>query len=362
MNKSDKIALIFPPFGLSQGNLESASFLFGPLGVCLPWYMDGPTGQGGNINSSTGSILRPPEELKPPEDFPKLVREYLAWMEEHADRSALSFLSALTGRNEPEDTRWQIQKILREGSAPETSESIKNDRLKWHLILHLAVRLEQERREAENTLRESANQGSPLKDALGEEAESPDIMKDISPSLIQPVAERGLLMHICEAWLGLFGKLLQKETTLVTFHGEIYSFVNSLFEETVFEFNVIQELPRASFSLGSPLSPTHRKAGKEGKEDLTKKLGSVLYELKNELHYKEGRMQEKITELVHSLQKMLPPGEHSHFIRVEMCSLPDIRGSHLSRNQAALHGFSGKTLVFLREGTENGERTLNQGT
>ncbi|MBW2096122.1 MAG: hypothetical protein JRI80_14685 [Deltaproteobacteria bacterium] len=352
MEKEGKTTLIFPPLGLGRRMLERVSFLFGPPGICLPWFMDLPDENRENAVPSTSFILRPPEELRPPGDFPKLLQEYRVWMKDHSDRSALSFLSAGERINDPEDTRWEIQKMVREGHRIDIVEQKKNEGLKWHLILHLAARLEREREEAEKALRKSRQQGSPLKEALGEGADVLDIMDDLSPSLLPPVIEHDLLEDVCEAWLGLFGALVQRESILVTFDEEIFKFLTTLFAEAVSRLNLIQNLPGVCFHIGDPISLAARESSVSREGSLQKRSMAALYELARELHRK-GEKTPESAGLIHSLQKMFPGKNDPGSIRVEMLSLPDREEAHTSQGQGILHGLSGKTLVFLKADSEN---------
>jgi len=354
MKKGKKTALIFPPLGLDRRMLERVSFLFGPPGVCLPWFMDLQVENGKNTGPSTYFILRPPEEMRPPEDFPKLLQEYRIWMRDHSNRSALSFLSAVKGVREPEETQREIQKMVREGSRADVLERDKNVSLKAHLVLHLAARLERERQETEHALRQSKHQGSPLKEALGEEADVPDILDDLPPSLLQPVIEHDLLEDVCEAWLSLFGGLVQEESILVTFHEDIQHFISALFEEAVSQLNLIRKIPKVSFDIGDPLFPSSREISIPREGGRQKGIMSVMYELKRELHIKGKKGLGESAGLIHSLQEALPPGNDSHSIHVDMVSLPAIEETHPSQSQGILNGLSGKTLVFLREDSENG--------
>lgn len=351
MQEGKKTTLVFPPLGLSKEMLERASFLFGPPGVCLPWYMGSAAENGDNDSPSSYSVLRPPEDLKPPEGFPRLLEEYRAWMKDHSDRSALSFLSTAKWIREP--TRWEIQKMVREGSAINSLELKRNEGLKWHLILHLAARLEREQQEAENALRHSRHQGSPLKDALGEGAEVPDFMDDLSSSLLHPVIEQDLFEDICKAWLGLFGGLIQEETILVTFDEAIHTYVSTLFEEAVSQLDLIQDLPKASFHMGDPLSFVSREISISSEGGVQKRVMSAMCDLERDLFNRDEGAASERAALIHSLQEMLPPRNDSDSIRLEMVSLPGIEGLHPSHSYPLLNGLSEKMLVFLKADLEN---------
>jgi len=354
MEQGKKTTLVFPPLGLSKGMLERASFLFGPPGVCLPWYMGSATENGDNDSLSSYSVLRPPEDLKPPEGFPRLLEEYRAWMQDHSHRSALSFLSAEKAFREPEDTRWELQKMVREGSTINTLEQKRNEGLKWHLIMHLAARLEQERHDAEDTLLQSRLQGSPLKEALGEGVDIPDFMDDLSPSLLHPIVEQDLFEDICEAWLGLFGGLLEEGTILVTFKENINAFVSSLFEEAVSQIDLIQKLRGVSFDLGDPLSLSSREISISSEGELQKRVMATMFELERGLHRQGDGAADGSAGLIHSLQEMLPPGNGSGSLHLEMVSLPGTKSAPSPQRSPLLNSLSEKTLVFLKADLENG--------
>ncbi len=217
MTEGKQTALIFPPLGLDQHMLERASLLFGAIGICIPWYMDEPIGKKGDAITPPYSILRPPEKRKPPEYFPKLLREYRVWMTAHVGRSPSSFLSTIRENHVHDEPSWEIRKMVRKGVESEATEQQKHETLKWHLMLHLAVQLDQEREKAEHALRQTKQFGSPLKEALGVESEGTDFFADLSPQLLQPKIGVEQAEEICHAWLGLFAERVQEAPLFVTF-------------------------------------------------------------------------------------------------------------------------------------------------
>lgn len=84
----DLKAIIFPHSYLPGSARDRILSCFGPITVCQPWYMEPAAG----IESNDGriTIVRPPEELKPPEDFRKILSEYRLWMSQNRGYTPIS--------------------------------------------------------------------------------------------------------------------------------------------------------------------------------------------------------------------------------------------------------------------------------
>ena len=83
--------------------------------------------------------------------------------------------------------------------------------LKWHLVLHLARNLEEDRETAQNLLQQAAQRKSPLSEAMAEDEKAPDMFRDLHPvhGLYPYVTDRHLNL-IFEAWFGLFGPVVEE--------------------------------------------------------------------------------------------------------------------------------------------------------
>jgi hypothetical protein len=191
-------------------------------------------------------ILNPPSKLKPEEDFKSLLSEYKTWIKQHRDKSSADFLKVSREMGPDEDSSWEIRKALRK-EAPAFGRSFSRKPLrrvqniqeapqamKWHIILHLARNIEDERREADSMLIELKDKGSPLEGLLGEE-DAKNLLTDLNPfesDLQTPLYSMDLIL---EAWFALFGGYLKGDELLLTFSRHIMDYTSKAWDAMVRE-------------------------------------------------------------------------------------------------------------------------------
>jgi hypothetical protein len=208
--------------------------LFRSLTVCVPWHMEGPFPGDETGDTAFVHILRPPEDLKPQADFARLFSEYHLWMRQHQDKGYAGFLKMAGEMARSQDTLWDIRgRIRRMGES--SSGPKEHLPLKWHLILHMARRIEEARGEAEAALEKVKRQRPPLQEALEKGALIRDLFDDLPSYRTEPIMEPGHLRQVFEAWFDLFGKRVQDTGPFVTLDPHIMTYVTDLFEERVSE-------------------------------------------------------------------------------------------------------------------------------
>jgi hypothetical protein len=327
--------------------MKRISVFLGRPTICLPWYMENLPGNEEDPKAAPPLIIRPPEELKPPEDFLRLLGEYRKWIRENPDRSCSASLAATRTMVPAEDARWEIQQMVRKGTGNTRTAQLPPPTIRWHLLLHLAREMEKERREAEAALYYLRNQDSPLKEAIGEEIEGPGLMDDLSDSLEKPVLEHRLLGDICEAWVNLFGASLGKESVLVAPDENILLFVRELYEEALSRVDHMQSIPCVSFEVTDPLSFPPEESERTLRDNPGHLTHGTIREIVGTL-YKEGKMdKDELDRLISSLHGPLPLHDTSDLLGIEILSLPTINGQLSSQAQTILNGLACNSLVFL---------------
>jgi hypothetical protein len=181
-------------------------------------------------NSSSVNVLLPPESLKPKEGFKRLLSEYQLWIRHNQDRGYAAFLTATRDMDLSENTSWEIRQTIRrmEMGPPIPKEDLS---LKWHLILHLANKIEEDRVEAGEILNHLKKQSSPLKEALGEATPVQGLLDDLSVSESQPLMDKSHLRQTFEAWIGLFGGYLSDIGFLITIDRYVIDLATDIYEE-----------------------------------------------------------------------------------------------------------------------------------
>jgi hypothetical protein len=184
------------------------------------------------FDPSAVHLLHPPENLRPEENFKRLLSEYQLWTRHNQDRGYAIFLKATQELALSENTPWEIRQMIR-GMEEGPSVPQEDLALKWHFILHLAREIEENRVGAEKILKQMKKQKSPLEDALGERTASPGLFEDLPLSETQPLMEKHHLKQIFEAWLGLFGEYLPDHDPglLITFDRHVWDYASDIFEE-----------------------------------------------------------------------------------------------------------------------------------
>lgn len=214
---------------ISGENQRKLLALFEGLTICLPWFLPPPSQPQDGVDSTRMQVLFPPENLKPREDFRRLLSEYKAWISWNRDKGYANFLRASREAASQEDPLWEIRRTLREmgrDSFPLPEGHI----LKWHLILHLARDFEENRSEAEKMLRELKQQESPLKEALGEDSPLHGLLEDLPVSMTDFYAEERYLSQVIEAWFGLFAGYISDQA-LITLDQNVFGYCEKIFKD-----------------------------------------------------------------------------------------------------------------------------------
>ena len=171
MNKKQNIedlpAILFPHAYLPESRVKKILSFFGPLTVFQPWFMERPI-LGSEANEARAvQVLRPPENLKPEKGFGTRLSEYRHWIEQNSDRGYTEFLQVSQEKDLTENTTWEIRQMIRRGGR-QTSAPQEDPALKWHLILHLAQDVEDQKREADKALKALKEKDVPLKGIVEE--------------------------------------------------------------------------------------------------------------------------------------------------------------------------------------------------
>lgn len=226
MTKIQPIVL-FPHTHITPVNLEKITHRFGRLMICLPWFMDGPGGEKEGVDLSSIDIKRPPAYMKPKADFKELVSEYQLWIKQNRDKGRPSMLGSSEGLSPSGETQWEIRKMISLAGAGGQLNSVDEQALKWHIILHLAREFEENRDDAEEILGRLKDQRSPLEGALEDDTDR-QFFEDTPLMSAQLRIAEYPLNQLIEAWFGLFGELLPDNASLITIDPNVVSYVTDM--------------------------------------------------------------------------------------------------------------------------------------
>lgn len=231
--------VLFPHSSLSEKEMRSIVSSFGPLTIFQPWNMEPPPFVLEGDYRDAVQVLNPPSHMKPGDGFKGLLSEYKTWIRQHRDKSRAAFLKVGPSPESDGDATWEIREALREPSrallgishagraAPSTRRHKWDEQpaLRWHLILHLAREMEEDRREADRMLRELQDKESPIKGLLGEEE-----VKNPLADLTQFESDLQKTLYpmgpVIEAWWALFSGYLKGDERLLTLSRTVMDYVS----------------------------------------------------------------------------------------------------------------------------------------
>ncbi len=223
--------ILFPHSYLPESILKRVLSLFVPVTIYQPWFMDRPAFLSDAERTGAIRIVQPTENLKPGEEFKTRLSEYRHWMENNIDKGYTDFLIASQDSGLSENTTWEIRKMIRQ-MGRQTWKLQEDPSLKWHLILHLAQDVEDQRREADRILRSLKVKGVPLKGIVEDSDDLEGLAEDLPPFESDPIGNEHHLRQILQAWFGLFGKYLKGNELMVTTDRHVMDYLGELWKES----------------------------------------------------------------------------------------------------------------------------------
>ena len=192
---------------------------FSPVKIYIPWGGVVPE----HVDERKIIALYPPEELKPEADMDILLKECFNWANEQGETSRREIIK--TGRINPTsvESLRHIKSVLNSRISSDKSE--KDKIIKWHMLLHLANRLEEDRKEANRMLDELKKKPSPLLNNadLTEKTKYPlESLTGIDTDFL--LNDRNI-KQLLMAWHGLFNRYIKEGELLLTFDRHIFDHI-----------------------------------------------------------------------------------------------------------------------------------------
>jgi hypothetical protein len=213
---------------LPESEIKKILPFFGPLSVFHPWFMEPLSLKSINVDANWVHIKYPPPELKPAEDFKTLLAEYARWIEENQDKGYTEFLKASQKTGLSEHKIWEIRQMIRNDKR-ESSPALET--MRWHLILHLAQDMENQRHEAERLLASLKEKDILFKGIIEESNNVQNPVEDLPSFESEPFMAEQHLGQIFEAWFALFGAYLGERELLLTFSRHVMDYINERWKE-----------------------------------------------------------------------------------------------------------------------------------
>ncbi|MBN2062491.1 MAG: hypothetical protein JW882_18960 [Deltaproteobacteria bacterium] len=207
--------ILFPHSWLPASSLKNITDIFGTLTIFRPWFLEEIILEDELEKPEKARVLYPQADHRPGKEFKGVISEYRNWIAHDHDRSQREIIKAGQQLAASDETLWDIRRMIRRIDDI-TSDHHEKKIFRWNLILHLAADIEKQRFEAEKLLKELRNRNKLLKDSIETVEDVENLFSDF-PGFDQEMAIRDSGMGpLLEAWLGLFGRYLDKRDIFIT--------------------------------------------------------------------------------------------------------------------------------------------------
>ena len=336
--------MIFPHSYIPESLAEKVYAFLGSLTICLPWYMKIPVSLQNGIVAENMRVLYPEAQLKPSDDFQRILAEYHGWVEQNRGKHFPEMMN-IEKESEFETTTWGIRQILKQ--MPHTAQDKTGEEtLKWHLTLHLAKELEEIRIETDIALK-ALRHKNPLLEGSVEEAEDIKVLLGDLPLFGSDHEFQDIrIKQILDAWFGLFGEYLPEYTHLITMNKQIMDYVSEQWDDLLNEESIKPPVIHITIPDIS-LSPSDEQS-KMNKE--LKKIRDLIFGLSKKSF--EGLTE--LDELSNNLNNQPSQDLSDQLFTITLKHFYTASDGQTSQDQSFLPSLSNKTLMLIQEDSHNG--------
>lgn len=221
--------VLFPHAALSPIELAKVLSLFERVKVFLPWQMEPAEALAEPLPAGVVEIGRPPESMDPGASFLRAVNDYRDWVRRNLERSRLDLVKTGAQGTE-EEPLWEIREKIRRSSTPEAGQA-GEDTFRWHLVLHLAQEIAEQRSEADRILKALKRTRSPLNGLTDDPEEMRSLFVDLPGFDWMPESPMNDATPILRAWAGLFAGSLEPGDLLLTLDRRFVDHLTGLWTE-----------------------------------------------------------------------------------------------------------------------------------
>lgn len=327
-------AVIFPHTHVTDVELKRILSFFDKALLFQPWFMEKPPSLAEDFPNMVG-VERPQVNLKPKQDFHRLLADYRQWARAHTHRSLAPIEALARGGSDSDPHTWDIRGMIRNTGKP-AEEDWTARALKAHLILHLAEEWEEEQRGAENLLKSMENLASPLECAVEEQL--PGFSERLPRIGSDFLHSENRLVQVLEAWFALFGDKVRTRNPFITSNPRVTEWVRDTWEE----YSQEKENRPKSVSLVTP--------------DLSMLSARTLPEKRKDLFAGLAGARAAVAAFFHNPGTALPkvepcsvPENQGGCLRWTFTAFPQLEAGRFPDRYAVVREVSGKTLVLVEE-------------
>ncbi|MFC1884036.1 hypothetical protein ACFL2O_04630 [Thermodesulfobacteriota bacterium] len=307
--------------------------------------MDPPALAKEYIEKSIVKALYPGENLKPEVSVKSLLSDYEGWINQMGGKDYTNSLNAAQRLSVSEENTWDIRKKL----SGKRKGNDKNPELEWHLLLHLARKLEESSSEAYELLTLVKKKKSPVEEALEEKTQTSGLIDDLPESNAYGYLGEYQVYRIIQAWLGLFGTYLDKYKLLITLDRDVMNAVTSAFEGSYPKKYALDILPSARIKIDDPAlynfidiaNSEDKSMNQEGFRSLENLIGTL------ETH--ENGYKDKLKELSNLIRESFSSFPVEKSISIDMTFLNKFSFDPKNTEICDLNKLNGKILIYLEK-------------
>lgn len=331
---------LFPHSYCPKSIIKKITSFFGATRVYLPWMMETPD----IFDNISVEISRPPLNLKPGDFFMAMLAEYRTWAERNHDRNYIELLKFGPAEELTDNQTWEIRKML---GYPAESHSVKEkDFIRWHLLLHLAGDIEEKRLETDKLLNALKHKKTPLDGSIEDSGDMKDLLRDFYDIRDESVLDDLNLLHIFEAWFGLFGDYLDKRASLITYSRQVMGYLAERWDALCPE-NVSTLTPVIGFNV--PDFSNHT-PDVQNKIQIENDIEKILKEIKDLITSISENPRQKLIaldKLSHKLDNANHRTSSKRTLRLIVRYLFPVKDIVLSESDRILSHFFNKTLILV---------------
>ncbi|MDB9823063.1 hypothetical protein OAC89_05105 [Deltaproteobacteria bacterium] len=342
---------LFPHFHPPEPIIKKIVSFLGPIKMYLPWLMEPP----GFIDDMSIEISNPPKELKPHESLKAMLSEYRNWAKENRDMIYLGAVKSGRALEPADNTTWEIRRMLVNSiqSLPERNEEI----IRWHLLLHLAGEIEEQRLAADNMLKALKKKKSPLDGSIEKAIDIKSLLKDLPELGPSSVMNDLPLGQIFEAWFNLFGEFLKEKDLLITYNRQITDYISERWDALSISDNSTNS-PTVGFSVPDL---SHHAPGRQKQIQKEYNIDERLEEIKDLIMSMGKRPTHNITEIniiSENLDKYFPWELSDGTMRYSLRHLYPISHKSLPESDKIIGRFFNHTIILAEEQVSYEKETI----
>ena len=349
---NDPQVILFPHACLSEPQVETVLSLFGSLTIFQPFFMEQPTRFNGREDSESIKTVYPPPHLNPGEEFKTLLSEYYTWMDQNKDRGYKEFLKGYQEARLDENSTWEIREMIRRvGKDASITEKAHTQR--WHMILHLAGKIENQRREADELLKTLKQKDSLLKGAIEDTAPPKNWLGDLPQFESEFLMGEHILREVIEAWFALFGGYLRNHELLITFNRDVMNLCSQFMTDPRSEIgettnpDIIFRFPDLSRQISENVTVAEEIFFDKNK---LKKFKNLIREFKKDPEGNLLRLKESSEEMNSSFRSDL----FDRTLNITMKYIPPATNSEYPKKNRLFDQLLNKTIIVVEEADQNG--------